>query len=146
MSKYLFYPLIFVLACVQAAFLPVNLVLMILVLWWGFADSAGQIFFWSCLAGLFLDLATGSWLGASSLVFMFFGLVFYLYRRRFDYRVAWLIAIYVFVMCLVFDRIVYGQFYIWGSILVAVFTLALSFILNNFWIWERQDRRIKLRN
>jgi len=147
MSKYLFYPIIFLLSAVQAAFLPLNLVLMTLILWWGFAGSAAEVFIWSFVAGLFLDLARGTFLGASSLIFMIFGLFFWLYLRRFDYRIPWLMAIYVVVMNGIYEKILLGSFWLVRLVVLAILTLIIAFILNNFWAWERQKGKgIKLRN
>jgi cell shape-determining protein MreD len=147
MSKYLFYPIIFLLSVIQAAFLPINLVLMTLVLWWGFAGSAVEVFIWSFVAGLFLDLARGTTLGLSSLIFMIFSLFFYLYRRRFDYRIPWLMAIYVVIMDVIFEKISVGSFWLVRLVILGIITLVIAFVLNNFWAWESQKGKgIKLKN
>jgi cell shape-determining protein MreD len=83
-KNYLILIPIFLLALLQAVFLPVNLLILLVLGRAAFAPARGGVFLIAFFAGLFLDLATLGRLGSASLLFLFFSLLIILYRRRFD--------------------------------------------------------------
>jgi len=98
MFKYSVYVVLFVLAAVQAALLPFNLVLAALVLILSFAaGSVVQGMLLAFFSGLFLDLARGGRLGFTSLSFLVLVVVFSLYQRRFNYRSPLFSAVVILV-------------------------------------------------
>ena len=104
MKSYLIILPIFFFALLQGAFLPLNLVLLAVIvlaaikpLPWGLGIS-----FW---AGFFLDLAKGTTLGLSSMVFLAVAYLLILYRRKFDPYHPLFLPIFVFFSSLLYSRL-----------------------------------------
>ena len=84
MKNYLILLPVFLLAFLQAVFLPVNLLILLVLGLAAFAPAPSGVFLTAFLACFFLDLATLGHLGSASLLFLFFSLLVVVYRRRFD--------------------------------------------------------------
>lgn len=96
MKRYLMLLLVFFLALLQGAFLPLNLVLLA-VLIWTVLKSAKESLIVSFLAGLFLDLAKGTPLGISSFMLLAACYLLLLYRRKLDPLHPLFLPIFVFL-------------------------------------------------
>jgi rod shape-determining protein MreD len=103
MTVFFFILFTFFLALLQAVFLPVNL-LILLVLAWAAFHPPRSAFFVAFFAGLFFDLTTLGRLGSASLVFLFFTLLLILYRRRFDPNHPLFLPLFVTLCSLAFHR------------------------------------------
>lgn len=125
MNFYLvFLPIAFILALLQAAFLPLNLLLLLVLLVAVVkpGKASASLAFWS---GFLLDLAFGTPLGLSSLLFLIFSFVFFLYRRRLDLTHPFLFLFFVFFFVMIFNWVVF-HYWNWLQGLVVV-VLAYAF-------------------
>ena len=82
MKTYLILIPIFILSLLQASILPLNL-LLVLILIRGALKPDRQNFYLAFWSGLLLDLAQGTPLGLSSLIFLLASLLLFLYSKNF---------------------------------------------------------------
>jgi rod shape-determining protein MreD len=83
MKPYLILLLLFVLALFQGAFLSLNFVLLVVLVWTAIRPIREAVLV-AFLAGVFLDLARGTPLGLSSLIFLLVSFILSLYSRKYD--------------------------------------------------------------
>jgi len=143
MKGYIIFIPIFILALLQGAFLPLNLVLLTILFYTAFKPDKSSLLMAFC-GGLFLDLAQGTSFGLSALIFLILTFLLILYSHSFE-PTHWLfLSFFVFVSAIGYSLIVWRQIN-WGAILVLVFlTLIVLFILRFFPIERR--RSLKLRS
>ena len=102
MKSYFILIPIFFLALLQGAFLPVNLVLLVVLLW-AIIRPPKEVFGVAFISGLFLDLAKGTPLGFSSALLLVTCYLLLLYSRRFDPTHPVFLPLFVFLAALVFN-------------------------------------------
>jgi len=143
MKGYIILIPIFIFALLQGAFLPFNLVLLIILFYTAFKPDKNSLLM-AFLGGLFLDLAQGTSFGLSALIFLILTFLLILYSPRFE-PTHWLfLSFFVFVSAIGYSLIVWRQIN-WGTTMVLVFlTLIVLFILRFFPIEKR--RSLKLRS
>ncbi|HUS52091.1 MAG TPA: rod shape-determining protein MreD [Candidatus Bathyarchaeia archaeon] len=107
MRSYLILVLFFFLSLVQGAFLPLNLVL-VGVLVWAVLRPIKETLIVAFLAGVFLDLALGTPLGLSSLVFLTSSYLLALYARKFDPLYPLFLPAFSFLSFLAYSLVVSG--------------------------------------
>lgn len=96
MKKYFILLPILFFAALQGAFLPLNIVLLIVV-FCAFLGEAKESLGVAFISGLVLDLASGGELGYSSLFFLVATFLIVAYSRRFDPYHPLFLAIFVFL-------------------------------------------------
>jgi rod shape-determining protein MreD len=143
MKVYLILILVFFLALLQAAFLNLNLVLL-LVLTWAVFRPPREVILVAFASGLMLDLALGKPLGFYSLAFLLASFLLLLYRRRFDSLHPLFLPLFVFLtayLIFLFEK----RFWFCGScLLLAFLALGVRYLL--VFLIGRVDRgQIKLR-
>jgi len=116
MRSYLVLIPIFLLALFQGAVLPLNLVLL-LVLVWTIIRSPKESLIVAFFSGIFLDLAKGTPLGLSSFVLLITFYVLLLYSRRFDPAHPVFLFIFVFLSSTTYNLIFKTPWLIEGVIL-----------------------------
>ena len=147
MFKYFAYLILFVLAVIQAAFWPINLVLASLVILLTLSQSVSQGLLLAFVSGVFLDLANGSNLGISSGLFLIFTLVFFLYQRRFNYQNPIFLGLFVLISSLIYDRLAFGYFIWQAAVVVSLITALAAFLISGVLVWRpEKGTGIKLRN
>lgn len=120
----IFLPIIFILALVQSVWLSLNLVWLTLALL-SLIVPVRKMIWLTFGVGLWLDLSQGASLGFSSLIFLIFVLILFVYRQRFDSRHPFFLAGFVFLTSLIYRRLVF-QVWTWPQALVLAF---LAFLL-----------------
>jgi len=130
MKAYLILLPILISAIIQGAIFPLNLVLLMVVAWVIIRPfQEGLIIaFW---AGLFLDLAKGTPLGLSSLIFLFIAAVINLYSRRFDSIHPLFLAIFVFLASVLFN-FVFGEPWLKEGLVLALLAYLAKPLVKNF--------------
>lgn len=118
---------IILLALIQASLLPFNF-LFGLVSLLSILISSWEVFGYAFLAGVFLDLFSGSTLGFSSLGFLAIPFIFSSYGGRFSFKNPPTLAIFVFLGNFVFSFFSQKPFFIKEALLWA----ATFFILRIF--------------
>jgi len=143
MKKYLIFFLVFLLAVLQASFLKLNLVLLLVLLWATFrSDQEGLMI--AFFSGLLLDLASGTPLGLSSLIFVLSSFLIILYRRRFDPSHFAFLPIFTFFSLILFDALIKGRLY-WLNIFTVVLLAVLSrFLFTPFFEELGRSRHLKI--
>ena len=121
---------IFVFCLFQGTFLSLNLVLLTVLLWTVLRPGKGN-FGIVFLAGIFLDLAKGTPLGLSSLLFLLSTGLMILYSHRFDPHHPLFLAFFVFLADLAYSRLVNGVFNWPATLAVSFFALAAGLA----WRW-----------
>ena len=143
MKSYLVLLPIFILALIQGAFLPLNLVLLTILFYTAFKPDKSSLLM-AFGGGLFLDLAQGTSFGLSALIFLILTFLLILYSHRFE-PTHWLfLSFFVFVSAIVYSLIVWRQIN-WGAILVLVFLTLIGLFILRFFPIERR-RSLKLRS
>ena len=95
--------LFFVFAIFQGAFLSVNLVLLVVLIWSTFRDDKKSL--WVAFAGgLILDISLAKTLGLSSLLLLLSSFLIILYRRRFDPSHFVFLPVFTFFLSILFDH------------------------------------------
>lgn len=127
------------LSLVQATFLPLNF-LLLLVVWEGLTSE--DFLLKSFLAGLVFDLISDSRLGISSLAFLLIGLLSHLYSRKFSrFHFLFLLGI-LLLSFLIFNFLTRGKSLEKLDLLLLLLFIAFSFLRK----WSRsRDFEIKLR-
>ena len=131
MKTYLILIPIFILIIFQASILPLNLVLLLLLIRVALKPDQ-QSFYLAFWSGLLLDLAQGTPLGLSSLIFLLASLLLFLYSKKFEASYAPFLAVFVFLISLLYYQTVFGY---WGwqkSLILAILTFLFSFLWQKF--------------
>ena len=144
MKTYLILIPIFILSLLQASILPLNL-LLVLILIRGALKPDRQNFYLAFWSGLLLDLAQGTPLGLSSLIFLLASLLLFLYSKKFEAIYAPFLAVFTFLISLFYKRIVIGYLDWKESLLLAFLVFLFSFLWQRF-VNRVFERKIKLRN
>lgn len=128
MKGYLILLPILFLALIQGAFLQINLVLLLVIFWSALKPEKRSLWvaFW---AGLFLDLAKGTFLGFSSFYFLVFTFVLILYSRKFNPAQPFFLFTFVFLAASVWNRLNLGFWGWWPALILAGLALVLKVIL-----------------
>ena len=121
MKAYLVLIPILVLALFQGAFLPLNLVLLV-VLVWAIVRPVQEVLMVAFLGGLFLDLTKGSSLGLNSLLLMSAGYLLTLYSRRFDPSHPVFLSVFVLIVSIIINLIL-GRPWLVSSLVLAGLSL-----------------------
>lgn len=134
MKPYLILIPIFLFALIQGAFLPANLVLL-LVLLYTVLNQGKESLWVAFLSGLILDLAKGIPFGYSSIMFLVFSFLLILYSRRFE-STHWLfLPIFVLVSGGIYLWLIKGYFD-WQEILILIFLALLARFLLRFFPFQ----------
>ena len=128
MKTYLILIPIFILIIFQASILPLNLVLLLLLIRVALKPDQ-QSFYLAFWSGLLLDLAQGTPLGLSSLIFLLASLLLFLYSKKFEASYAPFLAVFVFLISLLYYRTVFAYWAWQKSLLLAI----LAFLFNFLW-------------
>lgn len=133
MRQYLILLPILFFALLQGAFLPLNLVLLIVIFYTvlGEEKTAFLIAFFS---GLFLDLAKGTPLGFSSAYFLLVSGLLCLYASKFNSRQPLFLAGAAFLSQLFWDKIFQGFWNGKEALFLGIFAFIIGLILKFFWI------------
>lgn len=127
---YLYLP-IFFLALLQGAFLPLNLILLVVLFaatFYSFRES-----YWLAFGGgIMLDLAKGTPLGFSSLLFLLAAGWVRLYSRRFDPAHPLFLPALTLVNSLMFDRITSGGWHGRAAIILTIGAVFGRFLILRF--------------
>ncbi len=127
MKSYLILIPIFLLALIQGAFLPLNLVLL-LVLGWAVVRPGKEALSVAFVSGIFLDLAKGTPLGFSSLLFLTAVALVVIYSRRFDPTHPVFLAVFVFLAAAIIDLVAHRP-WLGEAIVLAILSLLLRPLL-----------------
>jgi len=128
---------IFILSLFQGAFLPLNLVLLLLVFWTAFRPPREGLLV-AFLSGLLLDLSLGTTLGLSSLVLLAVAFILLLYRPRFDFFHPFFLPPFVFFASLFYDFLLTRHWSLVGALVLAILSLILRFLF--VFLGARVDR------
>lgn len=131
MKTYLILIPIFILVIFQASILPLNL-LLVLILIRAALQPGQQSFYLAFWSGLLLDLAQGTPLGLSSLIFLLASLLLFLYSKKFEASYAPFLAVFVFLISLLYNWIVFGYLGWQKSLLLAILAFLFSFLWQKF--------------
>lgn len=144
MKKYLILLPIFILALFQGAFLPLNLVLLV-ILFLATARPAKESLLTAFLSGIFLDLASGAPLGYSSILLLISTFLAISYSRRFDPYHPLFIPVFVFMSAGIWSFVREG-FTNWPSALIlAVLSFLVRIILKILPLdYGERGRRLKV--
>lgn len=142
MKPYLILLPIFFLAVLQGSVLPLNLVLLLVLLWVVFRPIREALVI-AFLAGILLDLAKSQTLGVSSLILLGASYLLHLYSRRFNPTHPVFLAIFVFLAATVENLILQEPWLGEGLILVL---LALLIRPVAKFYQESLDRTLRLRD
>ena len=143
MKPYLILIPILLLAFCQGVFLKLNL-LLLLVLTWAVIRPMKETFVVAFLAGLFLDLAKGTPLGFSSLLFLLAVFLVVLYARRFDPAHPAFLFVFVFFASLSFNLILEKPWLIEGLILSILSLFTRPFLRYYRPDFDRHGIRLKI--
>jgi len=132
MRNYLILFPIFLFALLQGAFLPLNLVLLVVIFFAVFRPGK-ESFLVAFFSGLFLDLAKGITLGVSSLILLFICYLLRVYSRHFNSRQPIFLAIFSSLAAILWSRVFQGFFDWRGGIILFVLALFLAVTLRSFW-------------
>ncbi len=144
MKTYLILIPVFILVVFQASILPLNL-LLVLVLIRAALKPDQQSFYLAFWSGLLLDLAQGTPLGLSSLVFLLTALFLFLYSKKFEPAYAPFLAVLVFLVSLLYNWAVFGYLNWWKSLALSILAFLFSFLWQKFFV-RVSERKIKLRS
>ncbi len=111
------------LALLQGAVLPLNLVLVV-VLIWSIIRPAGEAWVVAFLSGLFLDLSKGTPLGSSSLILLIVCFAWRFYSRRFDPTHPLFLAAFLFLVSVAWNLLFKEAWLVDGLALAALSFLA----------------------
>jgi hypothetical protein len=149
--KFLILLPIALLALIQGAFLPVNLVLLtvlalsaLVVVQRSDQESAvKECLFLAFFSGLILDLFSETKFGFSSFWLLVFVYLEVIYSRRFNPFHPLFLPVFIFASSLIFGQLAY-QVWLWGSSLILAF---LGWLVRNIFVWifglnDRQKIRL----
>lgn len=142
MKSYLILIPIFLLALLQGAVLPLNLVLLVVLVWTTIKPPKESLVV-AFLSGIFLDLAKGSPLGMSSSILLLTSYILHLYSRCFDPAHPIFLSIFVFLSSTVFNLISKSPWLIEGIILAFLSLFARPAI--KFYQGEVNREKLKLK-
>lgn len=132
MRLYLILLPIFLFSLFQGAFLQLNLVLLTVLVWATFRTLKESLLV-AFISGLFLDLAKGTPLGASSFVLLVTCYVLRLYSRRFSPHHPLFLAVFVGLTTCLWSKIFQG-FFDWGqAVILGILAFATEVFLRFFW-------------
>lgn len=136
--------LVLLLAILQAAFLPFNLVLL-LVLFFAVLDRSYRSLLMAFYSGLILDLARGGLFGFSPLIFLAAVFILLLYSARFETGHWFFLPLFVFLVSTI-ENLIRFQFFNWKQALILTILAALlTWFLKSFPIQKSgQDFRLKV--
>lgn len=144
MKTYLILIPIFILIILQGSILPLNL-LLVLILIRAALKPGQQSFYLAFWGGLLLDLAQGTPLGLSSLIFLLASLLLFLYSKKFEPAYTPFLAVFVFLISLFYNQTVVGYLGWQKSLVLSILTFLFSFLWRRF-IVEVFEKKIKLRS
>lgn len=135
------------LALLQGAFLPLNLVLLLVIAWTALAAIEGVIsektikdcLLVAFISGLILDLASGTNLGLSSLFFLIFVYLELLYSRRFNPLHPAFLPLFVFISAFSWSWLVYRVWLWQSSLILAILGLVIRHL--SVWLFGLADRQ-----
>lgn len=142
MKGYLILIPVFFLVLLQGAFLKLNLVLLLVLTWAAFRPPR-EVLLVAFASGLLLDLAKGSPLGLSSLVFLIASYILLLYRRRFDSFHPAFLPVTVFLTANLYYLIFNRQILWFESLILSLLALGIRYLLV-FFIGQIDKSQIKL--
>jgi len=144
MKTYLILIPVFILVVLQSSILPLNL-LLVLILIRASLKPDQQSFYLAFWSGLLLDLAQGTPLGLSSLIFLPASLFLFLYSKKFEASYAPFLAVFVFLISLLYYQTVFGYLGWQKSLLLAIIAFLFSFLWRRF-VFRVFERKVKLRS
>jgi len=142
MKPYLVLLPIFLLALIQGAVLPLNLVLLIVLIWTIIRPPRESLIV-AFFSGIFLDLAEGTPLGLSSSILLLTSYILHLYSRRFDPSHPAFLALFVFLSSTIYNLISKEPWLMEGVILALLSLLARPAI--RFYQEELDRGKLKLK-
>jgi len=142
MRSYLILIPIFLLSLIQGAVLPLNLILL-LVLVWTVVRPPKESLIVAFFSGIFLDLAKGTPLGISSFVLLVTSYLLLLYSRRFDAAHPIFFSLFVFFASTIFNLIFKTPWLIEGIILALLSLLTRP--ITRFYQEELDRGKLKLK-
>ena len=143
MKAYLILLPIFVFAIFQGAFLSVNLVLLVVLIWSTFRDDKKSL--WVAFAGgLILDISLAKTLGLSSLLLLLSSFLIILYRRRFDPSHFVFLPVFTFFLSILFDHFAKGRIDVVNSLVLSFIAIIVRLVLAPFFE-DLERREIKMR-
>ena len=131
MKTYLILMPIFILVVLQASILPLNLLLALILIRTALKPDR-QSFYLAFWSGLLLDLAQGTPLGLSSLIFLLASLFLFLYSKKFEASYAPFLAVFVFLISLLYYQTVFGYLGWQKSLILSILTFLFSFLWQKF--------------
>lgn len=146
MKKFLIFFVILLVAVFQAMAPRFNLIFLALMTWTVFvvADepdwekAAKDCLLVAFLAGIFVDLAIGNILGATSLGLIIFEYLLLLYARKLNPLHPLLLPIFVFISGLLWSRIELSSWFLPENILLAVAAFTIrTFLIRIFGLGNR---------
>lgn len=136
---YLILAIIVFFSLLQGAFLPLNLVLLLVLFWAGVNPDFKKNLWLAFGAGLILDFARGTTLGFSSLFLVAACTLFRPYSLVFDSRRPFFFAIFVFLAEFFWQQIFFGFFVLKRVFLLAFLAFFLKILTRSFF-----ERKIKI--
>jgi len=131
MKTYLILMPIFILVILQGSILPLNLLLALILIRTALKPDR-QSFYLAFWSGLLLDLAQGTPLGLSSLIFLLASLFLFLYSKKFEASYAPFLAVFVFLISLLYYQTVFGYLGWQKSLILSILTFLFSFLWQKF--------------
>lgn len=137
MRNYILLLLILILAIFQGAFIPLNLVLLVIIFLVAYQPNEVSLRL-AFFAGLFLDLAKGKPLGLSSFWLLVISSLLIVYSRRFNSRHPLFLAIFTFISSALISRN-------WNlAFLLALTGLIIKLILRLFSLEPNEGIKLKV--
>jgi len=133
MKTYLILMPIFILVVLQSSILPLNLLLALILIRTALKPDR-QSFYLAFWSGLLLDLAQGTPLGLSSLIFLLASLFLFLYSKKFEASYAPFLAVFVFLISLLYYQTVFGYLGWQKSLILSILTFLFSFLWQKFFV------------
>ena len=131
MKTYLILMPIFILVVLQSSILPLNLLLALILIRTALKPDR-QSFYLAFWSGLLLDLAQGTPLGLSSLIFLLASLFLFIYSKKFEASYAPFLAVFVFLISLLYYQTVFGYLGWQKSLILSILTFLFSFLWQKF--------------
>jgi rod shape-determining protein MreD len=144
MKTYLVLIPVFILVVFQASILPLNLLLVLILIRTALKPDQ-QSFYLAFWSGLLLDLAQGTPLGLSSLIFLLAALLLFFYSKKFEPTYVPFLAVFVFLISLLYNWTVIGYFGWQKSLVLAIITFLFSFLWQKF-VVKVSERKVRLRS